>query len=371
MPAWIRLLLFLPGCLFLTGCWDLEEVDHRAFATTIGIDAAPRGRVLLSAQIPMPQRMLPPGSQGGRTGKTFNTVAITGETVRDAFGAMQTKAYRWLVIQQNKSVVLGEAAARAGATRYMDWLSRSPKAPPQALVYVADGRTAREILDFSPQQETLPGLQFIRSAETESKYQTNHVPVWLFRQKLVHKSKDPYAPLIGLDEHQGHYVQAGLAVFSSDRLAGKLGLDETAMFSLLTSHAHAGVLSVALPAGGRLTLRNFRGTTEIEALAVRGMPFFVLRVKVSGAITEMTSGRTRLAPRDVEGLERAVVRHLRPRLAAVVRKLQRWNADVIDLGEQLRVQRPALWRRIDWRAVYPAAGVRVEVEAEIKKSGVF
>jgi hypothetical protein len=43
----------------LPGCWDLEEVDRRAFATTLGIDTNPSHQFILTVQIPIPQKMLP------------------------------------------------------------------------------------------------------------------------------------------------------------------------------------------------------------------------------------------------------------------------------------------------------------------------
>jgi hypothetical protein len=42
----------------LPDCWDLEEVDRRAFATTLGIDTNPSHQFILTVQIPIPQKML-------------------------------------------------------------------------------------------------------------------------------------------------------------------------------------------------------------------------------------------------------------------------------------------------------------------------
>jgi hypothetical protein len=51
------------GPLFLV-VWLTEEVDRRSFATTIGIDALPQDKVMISVQIPLPQKILPPGIKG-------------------------------------------------------------------------------------------------------------------------------------------------------------------------------------------------------------------------------------------------------------------------------------------------------------------
>ncbi len=355
------------------GCWDLQEVDWRAFATTIGMDLDARGRTILSVQVPQTERMLPPGAGGGRNGKNFVTLSIVADTVREAFAALQTKTFHRLVIQQNKSIVLGESVLRASVTPHLDWLTRSPKTPSQALVFVADGHPATEILEFTPRQETLPGLQFYLAAQAQAKYdQTYFIPLWRFKQKMVHKSKDAYAPLVDLDEKHGVYVLAGLAVLSGDRMAGKLSPAETRLFGIVSGLIRGGVLSVRLPGGNdRLVLRNVGAKTRVRVLVRQGRPFFALETKVSGEISELSTGQMELEPADYRRFERDAARYLRPRLEGVVRKLQAWNADVIEFGEALRVQHQELWEKVDWRRVYPQAGFTLSVRAHITREGLF
>jgi spore germination protein KC len=131
----LRLIIVILMPLLLSGCWDFEEVDRRSFATTIGIDAAPQGQVMVTVQIPLPQKMLPPGTKSESEGKLFSTVSLTGATVSDALNNMQTKSYRDLVVQQNKSIIIGKEAARGGVEPLLEFLARNPKAPPQAFCF--------------------------------------------------------------------------------------------------------------------------------------------------------------------------------------------------------------------------------------------
>ncbi|HEX3046422.1 MAG TPA: hypothetical protein VHY08_16820 [Bacillota bacterium] len=56
----MRLMVVLILATALTGCWDLEEADYRAFITATGIDINPQKQVDFTAQIPFLQEMLPP-----------------------------------------------------------------------------------------------------------------------------------------------------------------------------------------------------------------------------------------------------------------------------------------------------------------------
>ena len=365
------------GCLFLllalsaAGCWDFEEVDRRAFAATIGIDPAAGGRVRLSVQIPVVSSGKGGPTGGGEGG--FITLAQTARTVHECFAALQAKTSRDLVIQQNKTIVLGEAAARGGVEPLLDYLRRNPKAPPQSLVFIARGRSAAEILSFAPSEEILPAFALILAGQAISKADRVYfIPLWQFIQKLVHQSKDPYAPLIEVDRTEKTFILAGIGVFAGDRLAGELDPEETQAFGLLANLMKAGTVTFARP-GGKITLRNVKGKTKIKIRMEAGRPSFVLTITVDAALGEDTGGWTGLASADYRRLEREAASALKPRLLAVIKKLQGWGADVIDLGETLRAYRPRLWESIkgSWREIYRKAPVEVEVKVRIARDGIL
>ena len=361
------LLLALP----LSGCWDLQEVDRRAFATTVGIDLGPRGKVLLTIQVPLAER--PETGTSGEVGSKFVILSAEGDSVNDAFNVLQTKTFRELVIEQNKSIIVGEETARAGLNPLLDFLLRSPKAPPQALVYVARGRTAREILQLKPAQATLPGFQFILSDQSTVKHdRTFFISLWRFEQKLVHETKDAYASLIDLDQEQKTFITAGLAVFDDDRLAGELTPGETQLFGLVGNEMRAGGMTFTLPAGERVTLINIGVKTHIKVRMAGGTPHFEVRTKISGALSELSGAKaTNLTVAYYQQLEKAIARILRPRLETVIRKLQGFNSDIINFGEELRVQHQSVWQKLDWKKVFPRAPFKVTVQVKIQRDGVL
>lgn len=359
--------------LFIAGCWDLGEIDRRSFAATIGLDQADGGGVEMSVQVPLPQRMLPPDAGGAQQGKKFSTISAAGRTVNDAFNVLQTKTYRELVIQQNKSIVFSSEIARRGIRPHLDFFLRAPKAPPQSLVFVARGqRSAGEILALAPAQETLPSLQFIEAAESKLKYdRTYYIPAWRFGQMLVDDGWDAYAPLIDIDPAERVYVTAGLAVFSGNRMAGELDQHEAQLFGMVANKIKAGGLTVDLPGGGLFTLRNVRADTRIEALRSGDAPAFRVRVRLRAASDELTSMHIGNTPAYNRRLECAAIAWLQPRIARMLGKLQRLNADIAGFGAVLRARRQDLWRRIDWKEVFPTAPIEVKVEAAIARNGVF
>jgi spore germination protein KC len=323
-------------------------------------------------QVPQTQKLLPPGAGVGEPGKKFNTVFMTAETVFNAFGDLQARTSGDLVIQQNKSIILGATVARRGVAPLLEWFLRSPTAPPQALVFIARGTTAKNILSFAPAQENLPGLEFIQVAQSIVKYDhTYFIPIWKFSQKLVHGSKDAYAPLISVDKTEKQYIIDGLAVFNGKRMAGELSPEETQSFGMLANLMKAGSLMVDLGGDRKLTLRNVGTNTSLQVKMNRGTPTFLVKATVSGSLSELTGGYLTLTPNENRRLEKIITAELHSRLEAVVRKLQHLNSDILDFGEQLRAQQPEVWRRNNWKKVYPGASVRIELKVKIHRDGIL
>lgn len=360
----------------LSGCWDLVEVDRRTFATTIGIDSDQQGNVSLSVQLPLPEHMLSSSASstsGQSPNKEFSTSRITAKTANEALDILQTRTYRELVIEQNKSIVISESAAKRGIKPLIDFFIRNPKAPPQSLIFVAHHHTAEEVLSMMPVQEILPGLQFISSAQSPVKSdRTYFISVGQFETKAIHTATDAYAPLIDLEQKEGMYEVAGLAVFDGFHLAGELNMEETQMFGLLSSQMDAGQLTLSLPEQGILSLRNVNARSSIKVrIAKDGSPFFIAKVQFHSTLSELEKEHKDVSPQVIRRLELAMQRVLTPKISRVIRKLQSYNSDIIDFGEEYRVQHFESWKKRSWKQTFPEARFKVIVHAKIERDGIL
>ena len=374
----VKFFVFTIGLLLLStlssGCWDLLEVDKRAFVSTIGIDGNKEGMIHLSAQIPLPHKMLPPGATtGGESGKQFSMINFSANSVNAALNGLQAKTYQEVVIEQTKSVVINEELARQGITAIVENFIRNSQMPPQAILFFTANHTAKEILSFSPAQEILPGLQFIQAAQLVIKSDwTYYVPLWEFGQKLVHKATDPFASLISLDQKNKMFVTAGLAVFNGDRLTGKLDMAETQYFGLLAGLMQAGGIKIDLPDHNILTLRNVRGDSKINvSKSADGAPFFLVKTEITGTLNEITDTGKELTPTYIRKLESDAEQVLQPRLVNVIKKLQGFNSDIVGFGDKLRIQHQDMWQRTEWKDLYPTVPFAVEVKLKIVRDGTL
>ncbi|HEX3048751.1 MAG TPA: Ger(x)C family spore germination protein [Bacillota bacterium] len=374
-PSNFTLPFFLVCLLTLSGCWDLTEVDRRTFVTTIGIDATTSGETSVMVQIPLPQRMLPSSAtgRGNVQGKQFSATSVTARTVNEALNILQTKTYYELVVEQNKSIVIGETAARQGTEPLFEYFIRNPKAPPQALIFVAHQHTAGEVLSFTPGQETLPGLQFTGAAQSAAKYdRTYFTSVGQFMSRAFHTPTDAFAPLIDLDEEEGMYIEAGLAAFDGFHLAGELDMEETQMYGLLSGLMKAGNLTVGLPGAEVLSLRNVNGRSQIQVkTSGTNELYFIVTVKINGSLSDLAPNPKEIKPADRRRLELAMQKVLAQKISRVIQKLQSYNSDIVNFGEELRIQRQDLWKRLKWKQVFPKVQFKVIVKAKIERDGTL
>jgi Ger(x)C family germination protein len=257
----------------------------------------------------------------------------------------------------------------------MDWLFRFPKAPTRSLVFVAKGRTAQEILRFTPEEAVLPGLQWEMASFTNSKSnRTYFIPIRMFQQKMIHRSKDPYASLIDIDTKQGRYRIAGIAVFHGARLTGELEIPETQRFGMLSGLLQDGSMTFDISAEGSpqaaITLQSLNIDRKIQVFLRDGLPLFCIQLQLSGRLLEFVAEGS-LRSQRIARLEKILESQLRPELEATVRKLQQLKADVIDFGEKLRVQQYEYWKRINWGEIYPKAKFQVQLRVKIIQDGTM
>jgi spore germination protein KC len=356
---------------FLPGCWDFQSVDKIIFATTIGIDRGSDNTVNLSIQAPITQNALPAVITGGKLEKLFYLTTVNAKTVNQGFDFLDTMTARTLVINQNKSIIIGEEAARNDLKPLLDFLERDPQAPMQALVFVANGMTAEEVMKLEPVQNVLPGIMFISAQQSITKYDmTFFTQVWQIQQRLIHKTKDPFAPLIRVDQAHKLYVISGLAVFNGSKMAGKLTWNEAEVFGLLTGLSKAGTITFSLP-DGEVTLRNIVGNTQIQVTMQDNKPFFKVNTAVKGAISEVTNGKTLISRQDTLRYQKIVAKEIRTRITDLIKKLQGYNSDLINFGEEFRVQHQDIWKKTDWKKVFPTVTFTVQVKMEIPRDGSF
>jgi hypothetical protein len=78
---------------------------------------------------------------------------------------------------------------------------------------------------------------------------------------------------------------------------------------------------------------------------------------------------TQLKEEFFSGLEQSLASDLQGNIRRVLKKSQEWEADIVGLGQHVRVQHSKWFREKDWASEYRESEINVEVKVTVKRFG--
>jgi spore germination protein KC len=402
--VWIKVGLILIGIILISGCWDVQEIKSRGIANAVFFDLVEENPKNPGASgLKMGVALSVPGSLAPTnvgTYQQFNkrnfVITGTGDSIVNAWTEIQANAERDIFFGQMRAVILSERLAHENINNYLDFIGRIPLAPPNVNVLVAKD-DPEKLLDLKNQPNELPGNYIDYYFRSPSK-RSLAIPVDLWRINAImdRKTGDPYIPVFeewqgssaafqaGNEKTQGSneksqgdnekiqesYKIAGTAVFSRNRLAGQLSMDETITLSMMKGTDN-GYLTVPLGKPEYVAFKNIRSQTKIQPkMTAGGVVTFSVKTTVSGNMVENMPHRETWL-KEKRRIERQVGVFIQRRIRDLIAKLQGFNSDPVEFGRKLWIKYPHPWKQIDWHKVYPAAKFNVSAKFTLKETGLF
>lgn len=365
----LKLLMVLIMTLFLTGCWDEEDVTNRVIVLGLGLDKAPNGNTKVSIQVPIVEELLSPGGGEEVAAKPFTLITSEGKSAFAAVPGLQSKTQRSIFYGQIKAVIIGKDLAESGLAGSTEFLRRHPEAPPQAFLLITK-REASEILGFTLANKRLPAYAPVTFFHAHRKGdQAFPQRVWEFDRNIHSQTQDAYIPMIDYSHKEQAFLIRGLGVFHDDKLAGSLSGEETRMFGFLSGLANNGYVSLPIEKYGRITFRRVRSKPKVRIRRIGKEIDCEIKINASGYLVESTAGAVQLTEQDLEIMQKKTAAYLKRESAKTIKHLQQLNSDILALGEKFRATYPDEWEKIDWDKTYPEVKIRLSVKFEIPRSG--
>jgi len=179
---------------------------------------------------------------------------------------------------------------------------------------------------------------------------------------------------------QGEPVKAvrmhGLAVFRRDRLAGWLNDYETKGFLYITGRAKGGIIPVKV--GGEeereISFLMTRAKSEIIPRVQGDKVSIDVKIEAEGDLGENESPKPIATPEILKQVNKDVEGEIRRLALAALEKAQKdYGADIFGFGDKIHKTKPEYWRRVEdkWYDIYPDIDVRVQVKADIRRTGMI
>lgn len=194
---------------------------------------------------------------------------------------------------------------------------------------------------------------------------------------ILNPDRDGFMPVIELSEDNDRFIISGLALLDKDgKLATTISDNEMLLFLLLTDDAIGAFTTTKIRYKGEEGIISFivkshsRRKTEI---ALRdGKPVIRLEVPIKIEVQTLQIPGVELLDREfVDTMEREIANDLNVNSQKLIEKMQQFETDPLALGQWVRVQQTAYYKRGSWRDDYPTADIRVNYRVKIARLDII
>ncbi|MFT9495541.1 Ger(x)C family spore germination protein [Anaerosolibacter sp.] len=387
MPRWRKTSILLLSCILLTGCWDKVEIEQRAFVTSMGIDKfdpqeeqkkdgaeggkepenISRNRYIVTYRYP--NTAVVAGKGEGEPG--FKTSSV-GRTLTDINSEVSTKLGANLFFGHLKLIVIGNSLAEDEQLmrEVFDYIERNAMIG-RKVNYMITGGTAKDLLQVEIQQEPAAGL-FVRDI-IEQNMRTSQIADadigYILR--ALHESKAAVTPHIEGSEDE--LKVAGAAVLKDYKKIGWLGELETGAIMFMQDKVNTTEITVRVNELF-IPVRIYNSRTAVKVEVRDGEIYAVFDIENEGELSQHLFELIGDTYEDeyLRAVAKAVSEKIKNQVEnTFIRSQKEFNADLIQINEELRKHEPDLWEKVrdNWEEVYPTVKVEANVEADIRRIG--
>lgn len=352
------LLFLLP--LTLSGCWSKFEINDRTFISGVFVDLADDSSMVeLSILTILPNRISSSASGGVSTSGTipYGVVTKTGRTLSEAFMSIQTDLTRRISWGQTRVLVVGRDYAEKGMKELLEWTSRQPSFPLKAHLYVAP-RKAKELTTLTPVYEQSPSEVLSEFANLHTSVETdmkqflqgdnsklgNAVPLLMMSEIPMVSEKGRLSPWAGKN---------GAALFQQEKMVGTLDNEAAYLVAWVQQTPRYLIYSIPLDGGYcSVMLEELKSKIRphVDGDRIRFTLSLTGEGKVLGSDTllDITNSDT------LHKAEADLNAKLKKELQDLLRKTQKVQADIFQLGSLVEWWYPRTWEQLreNWSSEY-------------------
>lgn len=390
----------------LTGCNGARETDEVAWVTTVGIDKASDGEMLLTFRVAIPQSLASAGSgeNGGKAQQTSALYTIKAVSLGEGRNLLNVVLSRAVNFTHVTAIVIGEELGKQGLQGLVAQLMRYREFRGSIFIFLARG-SAKELMEVNkPKLEILTArwVENIVNTYDESSY---YLPTTLNELyiKLKASTGSPYivtygvnpmnladqGDIPGLNSRAKSYLPgniprtggnavdfAGMAVFKEDKLAGYLTTQETISLSILFDKFTRGYLVAADPLTPECLISVALHNSSKPSIVVDidgDHPVIHIDAFLAGEITAVPSGIRYEAEEYTVTLEKEVSTIVRQQMLDMLLRTQSWGADVVDFGYYIRPKFSTLEQlnQYHWDRRFRQAKFDVQITTKLRRTGLL
>ncbi|PYG90340.1 spore germination protein KC [Ruminiclostridium sufflavum DSM 19573] len=380
----LLLLFIMISALFLNGCLGSREVNDIAINISIGIDKSEEGYLITN-------QILNPKAVASKSGASESPVIINTKTGTDLFETIRsavTYSPRKLYNAHLRTIIFGEAFAKEGVQKVLDFFVRDHEFRTDYYFCVAKGTTANEILKTITPLESVSGLELFDSIEAAEKNYapTKSVKILSLVNTLLSDGKNPVLAGVEIKKLQDKSTSidalketdpskiklAGLGIFKKDRLQGWLSDEESKGYNYITGNITDTVGYVNVDNTDNITFEVIKVKSKFKAFMSDDKPSINVEINVLYNIAAQTGTFDVSTEANSDKIRRLVEENLKELCISTIKKAQtEYKSDIFGFGEEIHRTYPKLWAKLknDWNTSFIKLPVNVVINAKVNGLG--
>lgn len=375
----LLLLILIFTVVFLTGCWDRQEVNDLALVTAAGFDKKADNTIELTVLVFIPK--------GGGNQQTMESSSVGGSqtlvrsaggiTIADAMAKLQEKLPRQIFWGHTDVFIFDEDLAKEGISNHVDFIMRHPQLRERGQIFVSKQKT-KEILSLLPPLER--DLSEVLRELSQHKLGMN-VTTKILAQMLISDSGDCALPWISIlppekakDQKQTIAYITGTAIFKKDKMVGLIDDSVTRGVLWLRNEIRLAIITIKPPdTKGYISVNLLQAESTLIPKIENGKWKIILKTESNSDIVQNTTNLDVTDPAVVKLLEHQLEQMTEKRINLAREHVQKdMKADIFGFAEAFHRKYPDVWNKEKdrWNEIFPDVEVTFKTKNKIRRQGL-
>ncbi len=367
MRKWSLLFLSLQ-LLFLSGCWDSNEIEDLGMIMGIGLDYNSSDEEVFSMTN---QYVVPNNIQGTQTGITggvpYQNLTLSGNNFFQIIRENALETDRPPNYTHLKSIVLSEKILHEEPLKQLiSFFLRDHEFRRTVSVFISK-EPAATILDVEPTKEIFPAVQLKELSQNEdhSLYVQRNLKLGEVSKNIT-QGASFVIPEVGINKGRLRLLGAGIISNKDYHVVGWLTPEEVGGLKWIKNQVNGGLVSIKTKDSqeDQAVLEIMKSKTTIEPVRSNGQ--LCIQVNVDSSLR---LGEDWNIKRDVfkEGWEAPLKRKgeqiVKENIEHVISVAQEQQLDYIEFGNWVRIKQPTYWKEHEnnWEKTFAELPVKVNV----------
>lgn len=370
-------LLLIFTSIFVTGCWDMRDIDKRLLVGNVGIDKSKEPRKFVFTYTMPVVRQIAGGQGGGGGGgseggevKPVMLESTIAYSVTDGARNLALRLNRELFFEHMRVVVIGEDLAREGIKPIINPFMRQIEFNRRSRIAIVEGK-AKDLLKVEPWVEVVKAEYFedlfcgcnqtgkFINADLGSTLDQLHA----FNGNVLMSKITPGKSEVDI---------GGAAVLKNYKLIGWLTKRETQGANFFLGNIRGGDIALHDKKGrGHITFIITGQNRNFKLVSTDDIPQFSLKVTVEGNLADTTEGNV-ISSKELKKIEKKVSSEIKSEIQAAINKTQKvYRTDVLRICDYMHKFHPKIWKNYkkDWEQIFPEVNIDVKVTTNINGVG--